>query len=401
MSPAFPVPESSASPRRGRRARRISDLELASRLSFFLWSSIPDDELLDWPPAASVERAGDARAAGHADARRSARRRRSSTTSPPSGCSCATSTTRRPIRGCSRISTKRCGGRCAARPSCSSRACVRENRSVLELLTADYTFVNERLARSTTASPTSTATDFRRVTLADTPRRGLLGQGSILTVTSYAHRTSPVLRGKWMLENVLGDAAAAAAAERAGAASRPTPRPARPLTMREAMVQHRANPTCASCHARMDPLGFAFENFDAVGRWRTAARRTRRSTRPARCPTAPGSTARRGLRRRDHCASREQFATTMTERLLTYALGRGVEYLRRAGDSRHHARRGRPATTASRRIVVGSRQEHAVPDARRIRKRPSQASSQAGPAAARRQSNGCGPGLSARDEPGQ
>ena len=143
----------------------------------------------------------------------------------------------------------------------------RENRSVLELLTANYTFLNERLAKHY-GIPNVRGSYFRRVTLpAGSVRGGLLGQGSILTITSYSTRTSPVLRGKWVLENLLSSPPPppppnVPALETEGAA------PGEPLTMREAMMQHRANPACASCHARMDPIGFALENFDAVGRWR-------------------------------------------------------------------------------------------------------------------------------------
>ena len=143
----------------------------------------------------------------------------------------------------------------------------RENRSVLDLLTANYTFLNERLARHY-GMPNVAGSYFRRVTLPEgSVRGGLLGQGSILTITSYATRTSPVLRGKWVLENLLS------------AAPPPPPpdvpslktegaEPGKTLTMREAMARHRASPACASCHARMDPIGFALEHFDAVGRWR-------------------------------------------------------------------------------------------------------------------------------------
>ena len=167
---------------------------------------------------------------------------------------------------------------------------LRENRSVLDLLTANYTFVNERLAKHY-GIPNVQGSYFRRVTLPEgSPRGGLLGQGSILTVTSYANETSPVLRGKWVLENLL--------------ASPPPPpppnvpalktegdEPGKTLTMREAMVQHRANPACASCHARMDPIGFAMENFDAVGKWRD-----QRCRQPDRCIRR---TARRNQVRRD------------------------------------------------------------------------------------------------------
>ena len=145
---------------------------------------------------------------------------------------------------------------------------LRENRSVLELLTANYTFVNERLAEALRHPQRhGQLLPARRRFPKDSPRGGLLGQGSILTLTSYSTRTSPVLRGKWVLENLL-------------ASPPPPPPPNVPalktegdkagetLSMREAMVQHRANPACAGCHARMDPIGFAMENFDAVGQWR-------------------------------------------------------------------------------------------------------------------------------------
>ena len=170
---------------------------------------------------------------------------------------------------------------------------LRENRSVLELLTADYTFVNERLAKHY-GIPNVYGSQFRRVTIADENRRGLLGQGSILTVTSLADRTTVVGRGKWILENLLG-------------APPPPPPPDVPpleenksggkvLTLRERMEQHRANPVCASCHARMDPLGFALENFDATGQWRTHGRRARRSTRRPMLPDGTQFEGPAGLR---------------------------------------------------------------------------------------------------------
>ena len=175
---------------------------------------------------------------------------------------------------------------------------MREDRSVLDLLTADYTFVNERLARHY-GIPNVYGSQFRRVTLADENRRGLLGQGSILTVTSYPNRTSPVLRGKWILENILGTPP-------------PPPPPNVPAlkengeggkvpSVRERMEEHRENPACASCHRVMDPLGFALENFDAIGEWRTKEAGGVRSTRRASWPTARRSTARWRCARR--CSS--------------------------------------------------------------------------------------------------
>ena len=199
---------------------------------------------------------------------------------------------------------------------------LREDRSVLELLTADYTFVNERLAVHY-GIPAVKGSHFRRVTLGDASRRGLLGKGAVLAATSYSHRTSPVLRGKWILENLLG-------------APPPPPPPDVPdlkdddaegqvLSMRDRMVQHRANPACASCHALMDPLGLALENFDAVGRWRT---RSEASTPIDASGTMLDGTSfdgvdglREALLRRS-----DVFLTTVTEKLLTYALGRGLAY---------------------------------------------------------------------------
>ena len=181
---------------------RISDLELASRLSFFLWSSIPDDELLDRGgegPAAAIRRCSSSRCGACWPTRAPTR---SSTTSPASGCTCAQLDER--AARCAGLRRATCASRSSARPSCSSETIVREDRSVLDLLDADYTFVNERLARHY-GIPNVHGSRFRRVALRPTsPRRGLLGQGSVLTVTSAANRTSPVMRGKWILENLLG-----------------------------------------------------------------------------------------------------------------------------------------------------------------------------------------------------
>jgi hypothetical protein len=198
---------------------------------------------------------------------------------------------------------------------------LREDRSVLNLLKADYTFLNERLAKHY-GIPHVYGTHFRRVSLdGESKRGGLLRQGSVLTVTSYATRTSPVIRGKWVLENILGTPP-------------PPPLPDVPalrdntvsatLSVRERLAEHRANAACASCHNLMDPVGFALENFDAVGRWRTLEEGEPVDARgglPDGNSFASVSGLEAGLLNRP-----EVFASTLTEKLLTYALGRGVEY---------------------------------------------------------------------------
>ena len=242
---------------------RISDLELASRLSFFLWSSIPDEELL------AAAAAGRARAAGGARARRcgacwrTRRPTRSSTNFAAQWLLLRQLDTVEPVER--RRSTATCAKLSGARPSCcSTRSCAR-TRSVLDLLDADYTFVDERLARHY-GIPNVRGSRFRRVALDDGARRGLLGHGSILTVTSAPNRTSPVKRGQWMLENLLG-------------APVPPPPPGRrdePRRNGAAGAQRRRRcasgssgtapiPSCAACHALMDPIGFALENFDLIG----------------------------------------------------------------------------------------------------------------------------------------
>jgi mono/diheme cytochrome c family protein len=298
---------------------RISDIALASRLSFFLWSSIPDDELLRLAEArrlsepavleAQVRRMlADAKAVALTknftgqwlELRKLAEVQPDQQLFPN-------------FDGTLRDAFQR-------ESELLFDSVLREDRPFLDLLTADYTFVNERLARHYGIRGVY-GDRFRRVPL-DAQRRGLLGHGSILTVTSYANRTSPVLRGVWVLENLLG--------------TPPPPPPpdvpdlkdtndhGRVLSMRERMVQHRRNPTCASCHALMDPLGLALENFDAIGSWR--ARGEDGATVDA-SGTLPNGTAFGGVDGlRDVLASRSDvYYRTLTEKLLIYALGRNVE----------------------------------------------------------------------------
>jgi hypothetical protein len=199
---------------------------------------------------------------------------------------------------------------------------VREDRSVLDLLRANYTFVNERLAKHY-GIPNVYGSEFRRVTLPGDERRGLLGQGSVLAVTSYATRTSPVLRGKWLLENILGTPV-------------PPPPPGVPAleenhsglharSVRERMEEHRKNPACAGCHNIMDPLGFSLENFDAVGAWRVRSE----SGAPidASGKLVDGTVVDGPVSLRNALLARSgAFTQTLTEKLMTYAIGRGVEY---------------------------------------------------------------------------
>jgi hypothetical protein len=199
---------------------------------------------------------------------------------------------------------------------------LREDRPVGELLTADYTFVNERLARHY-GMPAIYGDEFRRVPLTDEHRRGLLGHASILTATSFSNRTSPVKRGKWILENVLGTPP-----------PEPPPNvPALPendatnhnkLGVRERLAKHRSNAVCAGCHAMIDPPGFALENFDAVGQWRE---RDEGSAPIDASGAFPDGTTFGGLNefRAALLKDPEIFATTVTRKLMTYALGRGLE----------------------------------------------------------------------------
>jgi hypothetical protein len=297
----------------------VSDLTLASRLSFFLWSSIPDDELL-----AAAER-GELR--DPAILERQVRRmladeRATAFTENFAGQWLY-------LRNLDAVvpvqsifpdfdDTLRQGLRRETELFFGS--IVQEDRSALDLLRADYTYVNERVARLY-GLPNIKGNHFRRVALPeDSPRRGLLGHGSILTVTSYPHRTSPVVRGKWILENLLG-------------VPPPPPPPDVPeledssegetLTMRERLAKHRANPSCATCHNLMDPLGFALENYSAVGVWRTidetGAPIDAAGTMPDGTPFASVAEFRSVLE------NSELFVMTLTEKLLTYGLGRGVE----------------------------------------------------------------------------
>ena len=299
---------------------RLSDLELASRLSFFLWKSIPDEELL---ALAEQGRLSDPDVLARQTDRLLA---------DPKA-------TRWMDDFMAQWLTVRNLGSHAPNPELFLdfddnlreamrqetelffRSQVRDDRSVLDLLRADYTFLNARLARHY-GIPGVYGSHFRRVAMTDPVRRGLLGHGSILTVTSYADRTSVVLRGKWVLETLLG-------------APPPPPPPnvpeleenapgAAPASLRERMEQHRANPVCAACHAPMDPIGFVLENFDATGKWRE----TDGGAPIDATATLPDGGALGGPEElRAHLLGREnEFVRTVLEKLLSYALGRGLEH---------------------------------------------------------------------------
>ena len=300
---------------------RLSDLELASRIAFFLWSSIPDDELL------GVASAGQLQAPGVLAGQ--VQRMLADPRSEAVAKNFAGQWLRlRNISGAlpSDVLFPDFGESLRAdfvqETELFFDSILREDRSVTELLTADYTFLNERLAKHYGITNVY-GSDFRRVTLNDETRRGLLGQGSILTVTSYPDRTSPVGRGKWVLENVLGTPPPPPPAN--VPELEPETDPGKVLTMRERMEEHRANPVCASCHRIMDPLGLALENFDAVGRWRGQMPGGGLIDASGAMPDGTAFGGPADLRR-ELVRNPEQLATVVTEKLLTYALGRGVEY---------------------------------------------------------------------------
>jgi hypothetical protein len=298
---------------------RIDNFELASRLSFFLWSSVPDEELLSTARAgtlttpAVLERQtrrmlADPRAQAFVDnvAGQWLLLRQLDAISPGT----------KEFDGNLRYSFRR-------ETELLFETILRDDRSVLDLIDANYTFVDGRLARHY-GIPNVSGSRFRRVTLDDDARRGLLGQGSILTATSAGNRTSPVKRGRWILENLLG-------------APVPNPPPgvetnleksvgpvSEPTSLRQRLERHRANPSCASCHAVMDPIGFALENYDLIGKWRDTDGGTPVNAAGKLVDGTPldgPASLRRALLGR-----RDAFVTNTTEKLLTYALGRRAEY---------------------------------------------------------------------------
>ncbi|HYR89217.1 MAG TPA: DUF1592 domain-containing protein [Terriglobia bacterium] len=294
-------------------AYRVSDVELASRLSFFLWSSIPDDVLLRLAERGKLTDPG---VLEQQIRRMLADSRANTLVSNFVGqwLYLRNIETVLPDPAAFPDFDENLRVALGRETELFFQSMLREDRSLLELLRADYTFLNERLARHY-GIPGIHGSEFRRVRLTNDERKGLLGQGSILTVTSYPNRTSPTLRGKWLLENLLGSPP-------------PPPPPDVPslkedkdtslLTMRQRMALHQATPVCSSCHSRMDPLGFALESFDGLGRWRTGVDSS------GILPDGTKIDGPAGLRN-VLLSRKDQFVTTATERLLTYALGRGVE----------------------------------------------------------------------------
>ena len=299
---------------------RISDLELASRLSFFLWSTVPDDQLLNLASLGKL----------HEPAVLEAQVKRMLADPKSKALVDNFADQWLYLRNLKNINPDfetfpdfddNLRQAMKQETDLFFGDIIREDHSLMDLLDANYTFINERLARHY-GIPNIYGTDFRRVTLTDDRRRGLLGQASILTITSYATRTSPVQRGKWILTNLIG--------------MPPDPPPpnvpalkehsdaAHPTSLRQRMEQHRKNEPCASCHKLMDPIGFSLENFDAVGQWRTSDEGAKIDPAGVMFNGAKidGPVALRQIL----MAKPDIFASVFTEKLMTYALGRGVQY---------------------------------------------------------------------------
>jgi hypothetical protein len=299
--------------------QRVGEFELASRLSYFLWSTTPDDELLDL--------------AGRGALRTSlAQQVKRMLASPKSKAFVENFAGQwlqfrnldaaHPDEKMFEVYDDRIRDDMRRETETFFTSLLKDDRNPIELLTADYTFLDERLAKYY-GIPGVKGKEFRRVSLAGTPRRGILTQGSILTLTSNPTRTSPVKRGKWVLESLLGAAPPAPppnlpSLDGGDAKHRPTG------TLRQRMEQHRADPDCAACHAPMDPIGFGLENFDAVGRWRD---------KDGKDPIDPASSFPDGTKFRGAVelanllakTRRNDFYRALTEAAMTYAIGRGVE----------------------------------------------------------------------------
>lgn len=307
-----------ADPSGAETVRTLDEFELATRLSYFLWSSMPDEELF------RLARENRLREQLKPQIQRMLRDPKSDALVENFAAQWLELRNLEDVEPDSKLFPTFNDELRAAMAEETKRFflhVIREDRPVTDLLDSDYTFVNETLARHYGIAGVS-GPEFRRVSLAGTPRGGVLTQASVLTVTSNPTRTSPVKRGKWVLDNLLG--------------TPPPPAPAnvpeledegRELqgTLRERMVQHRENPSCAACHQRMDPLGFALENFDAVGRYRELDEGSQIDAR-GEFPSGESFNGARELRALLAKKRREDFVRCLSEKLLTYALGRGLEY---------------------------------------------------------------------------
>jgi hypothetical protein len=297
----------------------VSDIELASRLSFFLWSSIPDDVLLD---VASKGRLHEAATLDAQIKRMLADPKADALVANFAGQWLQLRNLRnfQPNTDIFPDFDENLRQGFRRETELLFESILKENRSVLDLMTADYTFVNERLARHY-GIPDIHGSRFRRIAVTDDARKGLLGHGSILALTSHAERTSVVVRGKWILENLLGLQVPPPPAN-----VPPLPEKKdgeKPKSLREQMTLHRANPVCAACHKTLDPIGFALENFDAVGAWRNTEAG---NAIDASGELGDGTKVNGVVQLRQALTSRpENFAATVTEKLMIYALGRGLD----------------------------------------------------------------------------
>jgi hypothetical protein len=300
-------------------AYRVDDFALASRLSFFLWSTIPDDQLLTLAGQGKLKDP----VVLEAQVRRMLADKRSNSmiaNFAEQWLYLRNLKTSSPDLQVYPDFDDNLRSAMKEETTLFFDSIMREDRSVVDLLNADYTFVNERLAKHY-GIPGIYGSQFRRVKVSSEARRGILGQASILTVTSYPNRTSPVERGKWILTNLLG---VPPAPPPPGVPPLKDSYTDKPQTLRERMEQHRKDPVCAGCHKVMDPIGFSLENFDATGHWRT----NDEGAKIDPTGTLFNGAALDGVNglRRELVSRPEVFVGVMTEKMMTYALGRGVEY---------------------------------------------------------------------------
>ena len=302
---------------------RISDVDLASRLSFFLWGTIPDRELIDVARRAELSRPDGFRAAGPADCSPTADRRRSRPASPSQWLRLQDLHKVEPDALSFPYFDELLAEAMSRETELLFDHLVRADRPALELLTADYTFVNERLARHYGIAGVS-GPEFRKVAYPDDKRRGVLGHGSILTLTSHGNRTSPVLRGKWVLEVLLGSPPPPPPIDVPDLDETAEANDGKFRSVAEQLALHRSNPSCSSCHNVIDPIGLALDNFDVTGSWRIKDRGVPVDTSGELYDGTPikgPADLRAAL-----VARSDVVITHLTEMLMSYALGRRVEY---------------------------------------------------------------------------